>query len=86
MVGRLRVDNSMRAEIHKAKIAALIAQYGCVPTDAPSGPVVERFSPGRLADAIEQEIKRGAEYGWTKITLHMDVPDAMRLARHLRSR
>ena len=50
------------------------------------GPVIPRFDPYRLAEALDQEIARAGEIGWTKISLHMDVQDAMKLARFLRGR
>jgi hypothetical protein len=75
------------AEIdHKARIAQLVSKYGCVPTDAPDGPVLENWNLERLAAGIEQEAARARVYGWTKITLHMDLPDALRLAQALRRR
>jgi len=74
----------MSHEAAKAQIAKLIQTYGCVPVNAPDGPVVERFDPERLSDAIQSELNRATESGWTKITLHMDLLDAALLAKHLR--
>lgn len=53
---------------------------------APLGPVVQ---PGpdqwaRVAAAIEQEAEKFGSLG--KISLHMDVPDALALAQELRRR
>lgn len=48
------------------------------------GPVVPEYSRRHLADALDAEIARCAEVGWTKVSLHMDVRDAMLLARDLR--
>lgn len=47
------------------------------------GPVVERFEPRALASALEQEVQRAMEVGWPKISLHMDVADAKKLALYL---
>jgi hypothetical protein len=49
-----------------------------------SGPVLERFDAKHLAAAIESELERAATFGWPKISLHMDVVDAMRLAKFLK--
>jgi len=70
--------------IAKQKIAEIFAKYGCIPINAPDGPVVEHFEPQAVAAAIEQEITRARVYGWTRITLHMDVADALMLAQCLR--
>jgi hypothetical protein len=61
------------------RIARLIERFGCLPV-APDGPALPGFSPHPLADAIMQEVKRAGEYGWSKITIHMDIPDAVALA------
>ena len=64
-------------------VERLIQQYGCLPS-LTDGPALPSFDPQALAQALEHEIARAGEYGWTKITLHMDVPDAALLAQHLR--
>lgn len=48
------------------------------------GPILDTFDAGLLAVAIEDELVRCAERSWTKVTLTMDVRDAMLLARYLR--
>jgi hypothetical protein len=65
------------------RIAKLIERFGCLPA-APDGPSLPGFSPHPLADAIMSEVRRAGEYGWSKITLHMDIPDAVLLASYLR--
>lgn len=65
------------------KVAKLIQRYGCLP-DAGDGPVLPRFEPLAVAKAIEGELLRARDYGWSKITLHMDIPDAVLLAKQLR--
>ena len=67
----------------KLAVERMMRNYGCLP-DAPDGPVLPAFNPATLAEAIEKEIVRSGEYGWSKITIHMDVPDAMMLAKFLR--
>lgn len=74
-------DNQAGARI----VEGLLARYGCLPA-AGDGPVIPRFDAEALATALEQEVNRSGEYGWSKITLHMDVPDAAALARFLRAK
>ena len=66
-------------------VEGLIAKYGCLPSVG-DGPVLERFDAKGLSEALSTEIQRAGEYGWSKITLHMDVPDASALAKFLRER
>jgi len=49
-----------------------------------SGPRLETWNPRLLAEALDSEIARCAVEGWPKISLHMDVRDAMKLAQFLR--
>jgi len=76
-------DTSQRAGAEA--IEKLIQRFGCLPS-AGDGPIVARFDPEALAAAIETEIRRAHEYGWSKITLHMDIPDAALLSNCLRRR
>jgi len=64
-------------------IERMMQTYGCLPSAA-DGPVIPEFTPARLADALMQEVARARDYGWSKITLHMDMPDAVQLAHFLR--
>lgn len=64
-------------------VEKLIQQYGCLPATG-DGPVIARFDRNALAAAIECELSRASEYGFTKITLHMDLPDAALFAQFLR--
>jgi hypothetical protein len=73
-VNRARVPETV---IRQAARGTLLA--------APDGPIVHRFDPVLLAQAIDQELARCAVMGWPKISLHMDVRDAMLLARLLRA-
>jgi hypothetical protein len=64
------------------KVAQLINRFGCLP-EAPDGPTLPKFQAKALGKAINHEIARAKEYGWSKITLHMDLPDAHLLAQYL---
>jgi len=48
------------------------------------GPRLDKFDPQRLAMALEQECERSKVMGWPKVSLHMDVIDALLLARALK--
>lgn len=63
--------------------AARKAARGDLPL-APDGPVLERFDHKKLAVALDLELARSRARGWTRITLHMDLDDAAKLAHVLR--
>jgi hypothetical protein len=63
----------------------LLNTFGCIPAITPLT-TLPRFSPRELAQAIEKNIEEAGLYGHTKITLHLDLPDAHALARALRER
>jgi hypothetical protein len=69
----------------KRIVEQLLAKYGCLPS-GPDGQIIEEFSPSAFAEALEQELNRCALYGWPKITIHMDVPDARLLLQYFRIR
>lgn len=48
------------------------------------GPRIDKFDPYLLAEALDQEIARSVETGWTKISIHMDLQDARLLSMFLR--
>ena len=64
-------------------VEKMMQQYGCLPS-APDGPVIARFDALELAQALESEMERSAIYGWSKMTIHMDMIDARALAAFLR--
>lgn len=64
-------------------IERMMQKYGCLPA-APDGPTIALFNPHDLAAALETEMNRASDYGFTKITLHMDMLDAALLAKYLR--
>lgn len=51
---------------------------------APGGPKLERFDAQQLAEAIEHEIIRAGDHGWTKVSINMELIDAIAMARFLR--
>jgi hypothetical protein len=72
-------------EAGKARVQRILDQFGCLPSisrdcteDLPG------FNSLALAESLERMIARSRDYGHTKITLHMDLPDAARLAEALR--
>lgn len=69
------------SEAAKRIIAAKV-KNGTLP-DAPDGPIVARFNEKELARAIEYELRRSAVMGWTRITIHMTLEDAVHLMRFL---
>jgi hypothetical protein len=68
-------------------IESMISRYGCIPSIQPMAEI-PRFNPRELAELIKHEIARGSEYGLGngKITIHMDVPDAVALMNFLREK
>ncbi len=47
------------------------------------GPVLEKFDVHRLAQLLEQECRRARAQGLPKVSLHMDVDDALKLSHVL---
>lgn len=82
-LGATSFDPVTDAEI-KARLRA--QQPGGVLRDTPDGPTIDVFDPQKLAFALESEVLRCAQNGWTNVTLTMDVVDAKLLARFLRER
>lgn len=64
-------------------VEKMMQQYGCLPAIG-ENTTLPKFNALELAQAIEAEINRSGEYGFTKITLHMDLPDAAQLSKFLR--
>ncbi len=76
------MDMGMNTRRH---VAHVIRQAGGVDAlPIMDGPRLDRWNPSKLADALDHEIARCAAEGWPKISLHLDVPDAMKLVRCLR--
>lgn len=78
-------------ELNKANHAGsvraqqIINTFGCLPAINPMT-TLPRFDPLELAQAIEANLNEAGTYGHTKITLHLDLPDAHALARVLRGK
>lgn len=53
---------------------------------APDGPIISTFSPEAIAHALEQEVARSMALPNPKISIHMDIEDALLLAKFLRFR
>jgi hypothetical protein len=66
-------------------VERIIRQFGCLP-DAMDGPKLPAFDAAALAEAIRSEVMRSGEFGWSKITIHLDIPDAVMLMNFLKSR
>jgi hypothetical protein len=68
-------------------VESMMAKWGCLPTIGP-GSQIDRFRPLDLAECIRQELSRGTEYGLGngKITIHLDVPDAVALMNFLKEK
>lgn len=75
----------MNQEGGKARVQKLYDTFGCLPTIGEMS-TVERFKAEELAAGIESQLAVAGQYGFTKITLHMDLPDAAALAKHLRKK
>lgn len=63
----------------------ILDRFGCLPSIAPMT-TLPQFSPLELAQGIEANLNEAGDYGHTKITLHLDLPDAKALAQFLRRR
>jgi hypothetical protein len=65
------------------RVQQILNTFGCLPAMNPVTSLPE-FNPLELAQAIERNLNEAAIYGHTKLTLHLDLPDAHALARCLR--
>lgn len=70
---------------HAGKLAAqrIMDRFGCLPSIEPLS-TLNAFNSLELAQAIEQNLNEAPIYGHTKITIHLDLPDAHALAQALR--
>ena len=74
----------MGMELKDGLIERLRVAPGKVLPPAPDSPSLERFNPQQLAAAIEHEVGRANICGYTKMSIHMDIVDAVALMNHLR--
>lgn len=68
-----------------ARVHSIIDRFGCLPSIQPMKEI-PRFDPLALAQGIEANLNQAGDYGHTKITIHLDLPDAKALAQFLRGR
>lgn len=68
----------------KQRVNNILDKFGCLPSITPLT-TLQRFDPLEVAQALEQNLSEAGKYGHTKITIHLDLPDANALARALRS-
>lgn len=68
-----------------ARAQKIIDTFGCLPAIQPMT-AIPRFDPLALAQGIEANLQEAGDYGHTKITIHLDLPDAHALAQFLRRR
>ena len=50
------------------------------------GPRLESFDAAQLADAMQHEVERCFQVGYTHITISMSLQDAIAMVRYLRGR
>jgi hypothetical protein len=65
------------------RVQQIINTFGCLPSVNPVT-TLPAFDPLTLAQALEAQLNEARVYGHTKITLHLDLPDAYLLAQALR--
>lgn len=75
----------MKQEGGARAVEKMIQTYGCLPSIGEMTTITE-FQAAELAQGLEAEINRAGDYGFTKITLHLDLPDAAKLAKYLRKK
>lgn len=73
-----------KSDAAKRQVTAMLDKFGCLPSITPLT-TLPKFDPLELAQALERNLSEAGDYGHTKITLHLDLPDAHALARALRS-
>ena len=74
----------MTGDRDKALLLDTMRRNGGKLPSLPDGPTIANFNARKLADAIQSEVSRFRGVG--KITLTMDMPDAMALVQFLRRR
>lgn len=79
----MELSEQQRNSQGKARVQKIIDTFGCLPSVTPMT-TLPRFSPLELAQGLEQNINEAGLYGHTKITIHLDLPDAHALAQCLR--
>lgn len=75
--------DTLTAQLKPLLERQLRAHGGGLPP-APDGPVLPRFDALQLAQAIEHELARSEESGFSKISISMTIHDAAEFAKQLR--
>lgn len=81
----MELSEQQRNSQGKARVQKIIDTFGCLPS-VTTMTTLPKFSPLELAQGLEQNINEAGDYGHTKITIHLDLPDAHALAQFLRAR
>jgi hypothetical protein len=69
----------------KARVLAIIDRYGCLPPlSSECTASLAAFDREALAQVLERMVRQAGVYGYSKITVHMDLADAIALAQELR--
>jgi hypothetical protein len=76
----------MSNEQGKRWVSKMMETHGCIPGLSDGGTTIIEFRPQELAQALASEIGKAAATGLTKITIHLDLPDAALLARFLQEK
>lgn len=76
----------MSNEQGKRWVQSMLDRHGCIPALSDGGTTIAAFSPEALGQAILDEVAKASQFGFTKITLHLDIPDAVKLGRHLKEK
>lgn len=76
----------MSNEQGKRWVQRMLDTHGCIPALSDGATTITTFNAAQLGVALEQEINKAAQFGFSKLTLHLDIPDAVQLARFLREK
>jgi len=79
------MELSLEQRVAKSRVQQILNAFGCLPSINPVTEIPE-FKPLDMAQALEKNLNEAAIYGHTKITIHLDLPDAHALAQFLRGR
>lgn len=70
-------------ELKKHFVTKMLANGGKIP-ELPDGPYLEEFDPLALSQALDAEVNRCMQQGWTKVTVSLDPVNAQKMAAFLR--
>ena len=66
------------------QVEKLIQQYGCLPA-TPDGEMLSHYTRVGFVAALDAEIRKARDYGMPKLTIHMDLLDAVPLLHDMRT-